>query len=87
MKFVHFESPGPPEVLKIKESDIPSPSDNEILIKVIAAGINRPDLMQREGVYPAPIGPSTILGLEVSGIVEKVGKNITKFYLFLHLNQ
>ena len=79
MKFVHFESPGPPEVLKIKESDIPSPSDNEILIKVIAAGVNRPDLMQREGVYPAPRGHSTILGLEVSGIVEKVGRNITKF--------
>ena len=79
MKFVHFESPGPPEVLKIKESDIPSPSDNEILIKVIAAGINRPDLMQREGIYPAPNGHSTILGLEASGIVEKVGSNITKF--------
>ena len=79
MKFVHFESPGPPEVLKIKESDIPSPSDNEILIKVIAAGVNRPDLMQREGVYPAPRGHSTILGLEVSGIVEKVGRNVTKF--------
>ena len=79
MKFVHFESPGPPEVLKIKESKIPTPSNNEILIKVVAAGVNRPDLMQREGNYPAPKGHSTVLGLEVSGTIQELGNDVTAF--------
>ncbi len=79
MKVIDFNSPGPPEVLKIIETEIPTPDENELLIKVIAAGVNRPDLLQREGLYPAPEGHSKILGLEVSGIVEKIGKNISNF--------
>lgn len=79
MKSVHYSVPGPPSVLEIIESKVPEHSDNEVLIKVKAAGVNRPDLLQREGVYPAPPGHSKILGLEVSGIIEDIGKNITKF--------
>ena len=79
MKAVFFEKPGPPNVLKIINTEKPLFKNNEILIKVVAAGVNRPDLIQREGNYPAPDGHSKILGLEVSGIVEKIGKNVTSF--------
>ncbi len=81
MKAVHFDNPGPPEVLKIIEKDVPQPKNDQLLIKVKSAGINRPDLIQREGNYPAPPGHSEILGLEVSGTVEKIGKNVKKFSL------
>ena len=56
-------------------------NEKQILIKVKAAGINRPDIIQREGNYPPPPGHSKILGLEVAGTVEKIGKNIKKFKL------
>ena len=79
MKAVFFEKPGSPDVLRIINTKKPLFKDNEILIKVIAAGVNRPDIIQREGNYPAPDGHSKILGLEVSGIVDKIGKNVTKF--------
>jgi NADPH:quinone reductase len=79
MKLVHYEVPGLPKVLKVIESHIPNPNENEVLIKVAAAGVNRPDLMQREGIYPAPKGHSKTLGLEVSGIIEKVGINVKSF--------
>ena len=52
------------------ERDIPAPKDGEILIKVVAAGVNRPDILQRQGLYPPPPGVTAIPGLEVSGIVE-----------------
>ena len=77
MKAVFFEKPGPPNVLKVINTEKPLFKNNEILIKVVAAGVNRPDLIQREGNYPAPDGHSKILGLEVSGIVDKIGKNVT----------
>ena len=79
MRAIHFDKPGPPEVMKVINVDIPVPNKNQILIKVKAAGINRPDLIQREGNYPAPEGHSKILGLEVSGLVEKVGDSIKNF--------
>lgn len=58
----------------------PEPKANEVLIKVHAAGVNRPDIMQYNGLYPAPDGASDILGLEVSGTIRSLGSNIT------HLN-
>ncbi len=79
MRAVHFCHPGGPDVLKIVEETVPNIEENEVLIKVKAAGINRPDIVQREGNYPAPKGHSKILGLEVSGIVEKIGKKVNKF--------
>jgi len=69
MYFVDVPQPGPPEVLRIAEGPIPSPGDGEVLIRVEAAGVNRPDLLQRQGSYPPPPGASPILGLEVAGTI------------------
>ncbi len=79
MLAVDYDEPGGPEVLKLKEINIPDISKDEVLIKVKSAGVNRPDIIQREGNYPAPPGHSKTLGLEVSGIIEKVGINVKKF--------
>ena len=77
MKAVVITQPGGPEVLKITERDIPEIGQDEILIKVKAAGINRPDIAQRQGNYPAPEGASKdIPGLEVSGWVAGFGENV-----------
>jgi NADPH2:quinone reductase len=81
MKFIDFEKPGMPDVLYVSETDVPLINEKQILIKVKAAGVNRPDIIQREGNYPPPPGHSKILGLEVAGTVEKIGKNIKKFKL------
>jgi NADPH2:quinone reductase len=80
MKAVVITRPGPPEVLQVQERSIPQPGENEVLIRVKAAGVNRPDIIQRKGLYPAPPGaPSDIPGLEVSGIVEQCGKQVSKW--------
>ena len=79
MKLVHYEVPGLPKVLRVIKSNIPSPNEGEVLIKVAAAGVNRPDLLQREGIYPPPKGHSKTLGLEVSGIIAKIGLNVRSF--------
>jgi putative PIG3 family NAD(P)H quinone oxidoreductase len=73
MKFAHFDVPGGPEVLHPAESAEPTPAAGEVLIRVAAVGVNRPDLMQRAGKYPPPPGASPILGLEVSGTVTATG--------------
>jgi NADPH2:quinone reductase len=73
MKFVHFAQPGGPEVLDIVEGLVPQPGEQEVLIRVAAAGVNRADLLQREGKYPPPPGASPILGLEVAGTVAAAG--------------
>lgn len=67
--------------LEIQEFPVPQCADNQILIKVAAAGINRPDLLQRDGLYPAPKGHSTILGLEVAGEIVAIGTNVTSHKL------
>ena len=76
MKVVEFNKFGGPEVLKIGSRELPKIKNNEVLIKVKAAGINRPDILQREGNYPAPKGVTDILGLEVSGTIIKVGNKV-----------
>ena len=81
MKAVYYDQPGSPDVLKVVDSEIPVPNDNQILIKVMAAGVNRPDIIQRQGNYPPPENHSPILGLEVSGYIEKIGKNVKNFSL------
>ncbi len=74
MRVVTITSPGGPEVLQIAEKPVPSPKENEVLIRIKAAGINRPDLFQRKGNYPAPKGvPQDVPGLEVAGIIEECG--------------
>ena len=77
MKAVVITQAGEPEVLKIEERNMPEIGQDEILIKVRAAGINRPDIAQRKGHYPAPEGaPKDIPGLEVSGWVAGFGENV-----------
>jgi NADPH2:quinone reductase len=73
MKYVHLRQPGDADQLEIAQGEIPEPRAGEVLIRVAAAGINRPDLLQRQGHYPPPAGASPILGLEVSGWIEKIG--------------
>src|SRR3954469_24762784 len=69
MTAVEIATPGGPEVLRPVERPVPQPGPGEVLVKVAAAGINRPDLMQRLGKYPPPPGASDLPGLEVSGEV------------------
>ena len=73
MKAVEISQPGGPEVLKPVERPLPAPRPGEVLIKVAAAGVNGPDLMQRKGFYPAPPGASDLPGLEIAGEVVATG--------------
>lgn len=80
MKAIIIPHSGPPNVLQVQERAIPKPSSNEVLIKVYAAGINRPDVAQRKGVYPPPPGaPADIPGLEVAGVIEECGQNVERW--------
>lgn len=80
MKAVIIDKPGGPEVLQLADRPIPKPASGEVLIRVAFAGINRPDIAQRKGRYPAPPGaPQDIPGLEVSGIIESLGSNCIRF--------
>ncbi|MCF2496254.1 NAD(P)H-quinone oxidoreductase [Dyadobacter chenhuakuii] len=77
MKAIIISQPGGPEVLQIEERPMPQPAANQVLIKVYAAGINRPDVFQRKGNYPPPAwAPQDIPGLEVAGIIEQVGHDV-----------
>src|SRR6185312_1754528 len=77
MKAIVITSYGGPDVLRPEERDKPTINENEVLIKVKAAGINRPDIAQRKGNYPSPAdAPQDIPGLEVAGIIEQVGRNV-----------
>jgi putative PIG3 family NAD(P)H quinone oxidoreductase len=76
MNAINISQFGGPDVLELFETDLPKPNANEVLIKVAAAGVNRPDTIQRMGFYPAPSGVSEILGLEVSGVIEQVGSGV-----------
>ncbi|MGD9139014.1 MAG: NAD(P)H-quinone oxidoreductase [Desulfobacterales bacterium] len=77
MRFINISKHGGPEVMEIKEGEAPDPGKGEVLIRVHAAGVNRPDVMQRQGLYPPPPGASPILGLEVSGEVVAVGDDVS----------
>lgn len=76
MKAVLLEGFGGLEVLRIGEIERPAAGENQVLIKVMATSINRPDLVQREGKYPPPPGDSEVLGLEVAGIIEELGPGV-----------
>lgn len=77
MTVISISHPGDADVLVPVRKPVPRPDEDEILIKVHAAGVNRPDILQRQGFYPAPKGASEILGLEVSGVVVRIGRNVT----------
>lgn len=80
MLAIVITKPGPPEVLQLAERSVADPSSFEVLVRVKAAGINRPDIFQRKGHYPAPPGfPPDIPGLEVAGIIEKCGSMVTRW--------
>ncbi len=79
MKAVEISAPGAPEVLKPTERPVPQPQKNEVLIRVAAAGVNGPDIMQRKGLYPAPPGASDLLGLEISGEIVAVGESAQRW--------
>ncbi len=76
MRAVEISQPGPPDVLQLVERPDPTPAADEILIDVAAAGVNRPDVLQRLGKYPVPPGASDIPGLEVAGVVAAVGADV-----------
>lgn len=77
MKAVLMDAFGGVEVLRVGEAEKPTPGEGQVLVKVFATSINRPDLVQREGKYPPPPGDSEILGLEVSGVIEELGAGVT----------
>ena len=78
MNYIQIEKHGDPGVLKLHSMPVPEPGPGEVLIKVAAAGVNRPDMMQRKGLYPPPPGATDVPGLEVSGTVVSVGQNVSK---------
>jgi putative PIG3 family NAD(P)H quinone oxidoreductase len=77
MRQVFFDGAGGPDVIRIGEAGIPAPGPGQVLIEVAAAGVNRPDCMQRMGVYPPPKGESDIPGLEIAGRVTALGEGVT----------
>ena len=79
MTYVHAEGAGGPEVLRLAPGPAPAPKPDEVLIRVQAAGVNRPDVSQRQGSYPPPPGASPILGLEVAGEVVAAGEQVTQW--------
>ncbi|MFA5955725.1 NAD(P)H-quinone oxidoreductase [Hyphomicrobium sp.] len=81
MKAIAINGAGGPEVLTPTDMPIPVVKAGEVLIKVVAAGVNRPDILQRQGNYPAPKGHSELPGLEVSGTVAALGDGATRFAL------
>ena len=79
MQFIQATHPGPPDTLQLATAPRPSPSSGELLIRVLAAGVNRPDVAQRQGLYPPPPGASPILGLEVAGEVVEKSPDVTAY--------
>ena len=76
MTAVEIREPGAPQVLRAVERPVPQPGPGEVLIHVAAAGVNRPDVLQRKGIYPPPPGMTDIPGLEVAGEVVRLGEGV-----------
>lgn len=81
MTAIAISRPGGPEVLVPQERPVPQPGEGEILIRVAAAGVNRPDVLQRAGAYPPPKGASDLPGLEVAGEVVGVGPKVARWHI------
>ena len=77
MRYIAAREPGPPEVLALAETTVPAPKAGDVLIEVAYAGVNRPDCIQRAGLYPPPPDASPILGLEVAGSIVAVGEGVS----------
>jgi len=76
MRAIDPEAPGGPEVLRVVERPVPQVAAGEVLVRVAAAGVNRPDVLQRQGGYPPPPGASSIPGLEIAGEIVGVGEGV-----------
>ncbi|HEY8611597.1 MAG TPA: NAD(P)H-quinone oxidoreductase [Roseomonas sp.] len=81
MTYITHGQGGGPEVLVPATGPLPRPAEDEVLIRVMAAGVNRPDVQQRKGLYPPPKGASPVIGLEVAGEVVALGNGVTRFRL------
>ncbi len=79
MKTIVIREPGGPEMLTLADEPKPVPGPGDVLIKVAAAGVNRPDVLQRMGMYPPPPGASNIPGLEVAGEIDATGEGVTRW--------
>ncbi len=79
MRAIEIKAPGGPEQLVLTQCPVPAPRANEVLIRVQAAGVNRPDVVQRLGLYPAPPGASDLPGLEVAGTIAALGADVGNF--------
>jgi NADPH2:quinone reductase len=79
MTAVSIKAPGGPEVLVPEQRTVPIPGDGEILVKVQAAGVNRPDVMQRQGLYPPPAGAPDTPGLEIAGEIVALGSGVKRW--------
>lgn len=79
MRHIRASGPGGPEVLALDTTAVPTPGPGDILIRVAAAGVNRPDVLQRAGSYPPPPGASPVLGLEAAGTVAALGEGVTQW--------
>jgi NADPH2:quinone reductase len=79
MTAIGIKVPGGPEALAPEQRSVPSPGAGEILVKVVAAGVNRPDVMQRKGLYPPPPGAPDIPGLEIAGEIVALGPNVKRW--------
>lgn len=79
MTYIEAVAPGGPEVLRPAIGPVPVPKPDEVLIRVLAAGVNRPDVSQRQGSYPPPPGASPIIGLEVAGVIAASGAEETQY--------
>jgi putative PIG3 family NAD(P)H quinone oxidoreductase len=79
MTAIAIRAPGGPEMLQPEERPVPTPGPGEILVKVVAAGVNRPDVRQRQGTYPPPAGATDIPGLEIAGEVAVLGPNVKRW--------
>jgi len=79
MRAIDPATPGGPEVLTLVERPVPAPAPHEVLIRVHAAGVNRPDVLQRKGRYPMPPGAPSILGLEVAGDIVAIGPGVHRW--------
>ena len=85
MRVIEIREPGGPEVLQLADRPIPECGSDDILIEVKAAGVNRPDVQQRRGLYPPPPGASDLPGLDVAGIVSAVGANVSRWSVGDHV--
>jgi NADPH:quinone reductase len=79
MKTIEIATPGGPDVLKLVDSPIPTPAKGQVLVKVHAAGVNRPDILQRQGGYPPPPGAPLTPGLEIAGEVIGLGEGVSRY--------